>query len=101
MALNMGQLRRLLAQNGFSDSTEAAAAQLVADSLLRGVGRQAIIAAAADAVAQLGGGGYANLPARTAHQLLASLPGGPIDDGETKDGGDGDQDAGKKGTGPS
>jgi xanthine dehydrogenase iron-sulfur cluster and FAD-binding subunit A len=59
MAWNMGNaelIRALLAGKDVSTklSTEAAAAEAVASALLRAVGRQAIIAAAADAVAALG-----------------------------------------------
>ena len=100
MALTMDQLKKLLNQtNSAGPSTEAAAAQLVADALLRGVGRQAIIAAAADAVAQLGGGNSGGLSSRgLLHLLNSSLPGGPIDDGEPDDD---KEKRGNSGTGPS
>lgn len=57
MAWNMGNaelMRALLSKKHGSDLLkEGAAAQAVADALLRAVGRQAIIAAAADAVSAL------------------------------------------------
>jgi hypothetical protein len=98
MAIAMGDLKRLLQQ---ADATESAAARLVADALIRATARQAIIAAAADAVAQLGG--------RTSSfdHLLGDLvtgttagggrgrPGGPVDEGNPDD-----DDRKRSGTGP-
>jgi hypothetical protein len=82
MAWNMGNaelIRALLGKKDVSPivNTEAAAAQAVADALLRAVGRQAIIAAAADAVAALGCSGSSG-PAVTDPRVSTSgvNPGG-------------------------
>ena len=92
MALTMGQIRKLLAaQGGVASAAQETAAELVADALLRSVAKQAIIAAAADAVAQLSAG---------EGSLRASIkgrPGGPIDDANPKrddTGGEGERTTG-------